>query len=118
VSLFLQVLRLRFHSSGKLLVQAAVVSDHSPIRRHLLLPVPQLLFCSFGNDANKYSCRQRAGSIDSVIPRKPGSDFGNGDEPSLFCFSDQRIDINGFGISIVPVPSRLAMKGGISTIFE
>src|SRR5882724_5580952 len=42
--LFLQSLRLRFHSARKLFVQAAVVSDYSPVGCNPLSSVPKLFF--------------------------------------------------------------------------
>src|SRR5262249_13749133 len=92
-----QALRLRLHSTRKLFVQAAVISYHSPVRRHLLSPVLQVFFCCLCSDANEDAGSQRTRNIDAVIARKPRADFGNRDELSVLRFSNERINIQWLG---------------------
>src|SRR6185503_949089 len=93
VALLLQALRLSSHAPRELFIQAAVVSNHSPIWGDLLLPVAQVFLRRFGSNADENPGRQRTSDVDVVVPRKSGADLRNRYQLSSFCFSNQSINI-------------------------
>src|ERR1044071_2467488 len=88
-----QASRLGSDSARKFLVQAAVVSNHAPVRCDLLAAVAQVFFGGFGGDANKYCCRQRTSSLYAVVPSESRADLRHRYKLASLSLSDQCIDV-------------------------
>jgi hypothetical protein len=109
--LFSQASRLCLGSAGKLFVQASVITDDSPVRRHLLSPVAQVFLGGFGGDADENAGSQRAGGVYFIVAREPRANFGDRDELSPSRFSDERVNIQRLGYEHRTVAQPLGHTG-------